>query len=237
MSASPARPVTGAARRSRRGWPTGSPTTCSARAQASGPRTVSRRTNGCGMMPDSTLRDGRLPWPWRGSSRARPPVAHRGRVAAAAPAKRSMQILRQLAQSVALAVEALRSYRRGAPGRPDPAAELPARGAARGTRAWRCAFRYMPGQRSGRGRRRLLRGAGMAGPAPDRHRRRAGALAARGDRDGRAPARAARLRQRGTRAAGDHRPGQRGAAALPPGHHRHACAWCCSTRRPASSRS
>ena len=122
------------------------------------------------------------------------------------------------------------------PGGHDSAAQLPARGAARDTGP--CDGVPLPaGQRSGRGRRGLLRGAALAGRGPDRHRRRARALAARRDGDGRAQARAARFRHRSALAGRDHRPGQRGAAALPPGHDGHLVPGARRAPRPASSRS
>ena len=131
-----------------------------------------------------------------------------------------MQILSQLTQSVALGLEALRSFAEEhlvalTLQRSFLPATLPAD------------TRRLDGvpvsarERPGRGRRRLLRGAALARRGAGGHRRRAGALAARGHRDGRAAARAARVRQRGAPAGGDHRAGQRGPAPLPPGAHRH----------------
>ncbi len=171
-----------------------------------------------GIVPDSTLRADVCLAVAR-TKPGKPPVA----IAvdrAGVSGDEDMQILRQL-------VAVGRGWRRGAallggraPGGADPAAELPARGPARDT-GHADGVPLPARERPGRGRRRLLRGAAVAGRGADRHRRRAGALAGRRDRDGGTAARAARLRQRRAPAAGDHRPGQRGAAALPPGHHRH----------------
>ncbi|MFD0536967.1 hypothetical protein ACFQY7_27790 [Actinomadura luteofluorescens] len=105
-------------------------------------------------------------------------------------------LLRQLGQAVALAMEALRSYteehlisltlQRSLLPAVHPA--MP---------GWAFSVRYEPSQRPGRGGRRLLRGHRPRRGRPGGHRRRAGALPARGDRHGGTAARDARLRRGG----------------------------------------
>ena len=104
------------------------------------------------------------------------------------------QVLCQLVQSVALAVEALRSYaeehlvaltlQRSL--LPAALPEVP--GLA-------MSFRYIPASDQAEVGGDFYEALRLAGPGPGRDRRRAGALPARGDGDGRAQARAAGLRQ------------------------------------------
>ena len=186
------------------------------------------------LVPDSTLRCD----VWAAAVKPkpdRPPVAM-AVDRAGIPGEEELQILRQLVQLVALAVEALRSYaeehlvaltlQRSL--LPAALPEIP--GLA-------MAFRYFPASDQAevggdfyealRWRDKVLVAIGDV----------QGALTASGDGDGRAQARAARLRHRGALAAGHHRPGQRGPDALTTRASSPRCAWRCSTPPRVTCRS
>ncbi len=131
------------------------------------------------------------------------------------------QILRQLAQSVALSVDALRaSAEEHLVALTLQRSFLPA--ALPAIPGVQTAFRYLPASDQAEVGGDFYEALAVPGRRARRHRRRPGTLAAGRDRDGGAAARAARLRQRGAFTASDHRPAQRGAAALSPGPDRHA---------------
>ena len=186
------------------------------------------------VVPDSTLR-GDVCLAAARTKPGRPPVALALTVGGV-PGEQERQILRQFVQAAALAVEALRSYAEehvvaltlqrsflptGLPTVPGLA----------------MASRYIPASDQAEVGGDFYEALHQAGQDPGGHRRCPGPLAARGHGHGRTPARAARLRGRGTLAGRHHRPGQPGPDPLSPGHHRHLVPGRCWTWPPAICRS